>query len=123
MPVRIRSTHDLGLVLAAAIALLLAGSGASASETWRGDLAPLDASAWQRSHAAHLLERAGFGGTPDEIERLAALGPSGAVKHMLHADPGPLPPFEHSGVHDPLSNPSLRADPRRQNSPGKPVRR
>ncbi len=29
-------------------------------------LAPLAATQWTREHAAHLLERAGFGGTPEE---------------------------------------------------------
>src|SRR5689334_12386500 len=33
--------------------------------------------------AAHLLNRAGFGGTPAEIERILALGPRLAVDHLL----------------------------------------
>jgi hypothetical protein len=37
-----------------------------------------------RRQAAHLLRRAGFGGTPAQIDALAALGPSGAVDGLLH---------------------------------------
>jgi hypothetical protein len=37
-----------------------------------------------RRQAAHLLRRAGFGGTPAQIDALAALGPQGAVDSMLH---------------------------------------
>jgi uncharacterized protein (DUF1800 family) len=35
-------------------------------------------------HAAHLLRRAGFGGTPDEIARVAQLGTDAAVNALLH---------------------------------------
>ncbi len=63
-------------------------------------LSPLPAEAWSPAHAAHLLERSGFGGTPEEVARLAAMTPERAVASVLRADPGPLPPFDHSGVHD-----------------------
>src|SRR3954469_16973549 len=33
--------------------------------------------------AAHLLSRAGFGGTPEEIEKIQAMGPQAAVAHLL----------------------------------------
>ena len=36
--------------------------------------------------AAHLLNRAGFGGTPLEIEHLVAMGPSKAVSSFIEAD-------------------------------------
>ena len=53
---------------------------------------PLDAASaldrydgvFTRWHAAHLLRRAGFGGTPSEIDTLTALGASGAVDSVLH---------------------------------------
>ncbi|MEQ8234763.1 MAG: DUF1800 domain-containing protein [Gammaproteobacteria bacterium] len=66
-------------------------------------LAPLAESDWTRAHAAHLLERAGFGGTPREVDRLAALGPRAAVRYLVNFDGAPpvtLPPFEHSGIFD-----------------------
>ncbi len=42
-------------------------------------LAPLDSREWNYTTAAHLLNRAGFGGPPAEIEKLVALGPDQAV--------------------------------------------
>lgn len=48
---------------------------------------PLPESSWDRVKAAHLLNRAGFGGTPEEIDKLAAMGPDKAVSFFLDADP------------------------------------
>lgn len=47
---------------------------------------PLDAYAgtFGRRQAAHLLRRAGFGGTPAEIDAFASLGMAGAVGSLLH---------------------------------------
>jgi hypothetical protein len=47
---------------------------------------PLDEyrGAFGRRQAAHLLRRAGFGGTPAEIDALASLGMQGAVASLLH---------------------------------------
>lgn len=43
--------------------------------------------------AAHLLNRAGFGGTPEEIQKLEALGLDGAVDHLVDFEniPDPTP--------------------------------
>ena len=71
---------------------------------WQGDLSPIASSEWSYDRAAHLLERAGFGGTPEDIERLAAMTPEEAVRHLVHyegIDNGHLPAFDESGVHDP----------------------
>src|SRR4051812_33329337 len=38
---------------------------------------------WTREDAAHLLRRAGFGGTPDQITALQALGKDAAVDFMI----------------------------------------
>jgi uncharacterized protein (DUF1800 family) len=46
-------------------------------------LKPLSANDWNQASAAHLLNRAGFGGTPSEIQDLAALGPDKAVARLL----------------------------------------
>jgi uncharacterized protein (DUF1800 family) len=76
-------------------------------EAWVGDLRSIAASDWTAAQAAHLLERAGFGGTPEEIKRLAAMSPQQAVASMLRP-PKPkqaLPPFDHSGVHEPGLDP------------------
>lgn len=67
-----------------------------------GSLDPINGDVWTREFAGHLLERAGFGGTPDEIAHLAAMTPEAAVDFMLAGgDTSSLPPFEHSGVWDP----------------------
>jgi len=71
---------------------------------WQNDLTPISPADWNYDFAAHLLERAGFGGTPEEIQDLARMTPSQAVARLVHferTDAGKLPPFEHSGVHDP----------------------
>jgi uncharacterized protein (DUF1800 family) len=46
-------------------------------------MSPLPASNWNYAAAAHLLSRAGFGGTPAEVEKLLALGLDGAVSYFL----------------------------------------
>lgn len=59
---------------------------------------------WGKAQAAHLLERAGFGGSLSEIERLAAMGPEAAVASLVDyatIDNRDLPAFEESGFWDP----------------------
>ena len=72
------------------------------------DLTPVSARDWNAARAAHLLERAGFGGTPDDIARYTAMGPEAAVKALVDfSDAGQadanrhLLPFDESGIHDP----------------------
>jgi hypothetical protein len=87
-----------GVLLPAAI------SRATGPAAWQNDLSPITASDWSYEFAAHLIERAGFGGTPEEIQALAKLTPTQAVSRLVRfegADSSPLPPFDHSGVHDP----------------------
>ncbi len=48
-------------------------------------LAPLKTAAWDYPKAAHLLNRAGFGGSPGEVETLFCLGLDGAVESLLCA--------------------------------------
>jgi len=60
---------------------------------------------WTPELAAHLLNRAGFGGSPSEVEALYQLGHAGAVKKILQ-------PSEAPGIPDPdWANPySARRD-------------
>ena len=46
-------------------------------------LKPLSAKAWNQASAAHLLNRAGFGGTRSDVQKLAALTPDQAVSRLL----------------------------------------
>jgi Ca2+-binding EF-hand superfamily protein len=50
---------------------------------WVGDLSPISESDWSYERARHLLERAGFGGTPKEIQRLAGMTPQQAVDYLV----------------------------------------
>ena len=83
--------------------------------SWTGDLTPITAQDWSRGRAAHLLERAGFGGPPQEVDRLAAMTPDAAVRHLIdyrEVDNSHVPPFDESGVFDPTLDPfpKSRAD-------------
>lgn len=91
----------------APVALAFAGALFSAvtiaASPWAGNLTPIAAADWNRARAAHLLERAGFGGTPEEIDALARMTPTQAVRRMVYFEGAPaadLPPFEHSGVFE-----------------------
>jgi len=46
-------------------------------------LKPLATDKWNYAMAAHLLNRAGFGGTPEEIQKLADMGPDQAVSSLI----------------------------------------
>lgn len=47
-------------------------------------LAPLEAADWDNRKAAHLLDRAGFGGTPEEIAKMGAMLPNEAVNRLVN---------------------------------------
>jgi uncharacterized protein (DUF1800 family) len=83
------------------------GAGAGPPE-WAGDLSPISAGDWSYDRAAHLIERAGFGATPEEIKRLAALTPKQAVDSLVDyesIDARDLKPFDESGIWDPGMDP------------------
>src|SRR5260370_30090009 len=63
---------------------------------WAGDLSPVAAADWSFDLAGQLIERAGFGGTPEEGARLADMGPQEAVAALLHyrSIPARLAPFQ-----------------------------
>ena len=96
------------LALAAPLMFATASShgtqpGGAGPASWANDLSAIQAQDWSYGRAAHLLERAGFGGPPEEIQRLADMTPERAVRHLVHfrsIDNSHLPPFEPSGVHD-----------------------
>jgi Protein of unknown function (DUF1800) len=83
------------------------------SSQWQNDLTPISTSDWNYDLAAHLLERAGFGGTPEDIQALARLAPAEAVRQLVHFQniENKLPPFEHSGIHDPGIEPFPESRP------------
>src|SRR5499427_8283906 len=74
---------------------------------WQDDVSPLPPSEWNYDRAAHLLAHAGFGGTPEEIEKLAGAGLDRAVRSLVYYEniPNPLmQPFVESGLWDPTLN-------------------
>jgi hypothetical protein len=78
------------------------------AEGWEQDLSPIGPSDWTPERARHLLDRAGFGGPPEEVARLAAMTPEAAVARFIDfktIDDSHLPPFEHSGIYDPSLTP------------------
>src|SRR5947208_16922621 len=67
-------------------------------------LKPLSRAKWSFTTAAHLINRAGFGGPPQEIERLVALDPEKAVSHVV----------DYETIPDPTPDPDwARPDPDR----------
>jgi hypothetical protein len=113
MPKLLRLIHLLTLpaMMLAATALPVRaaesafGPGAAA---WTDDLSPIGAQDWSYDRAAHLLERAGFGGTPEEIRALAAMTPQQAVNHLVRFESvggGELKPFVGSDIFDPGIDP------------------
>ena len=65
----------------------------SALATYRGE--------WSERLAAHLLRRAGFGGSPEEISRCASMSPHDAVESLIHfPDTSRLPAPEN--IYDPF---------------------
>lgn len=89
-----------GSIVALAVSSTVAGTE---QPNWAGDLTPISNADWDTAAATHLLERAGFGGSPSQIASLAALGPEEALERLITplSDNTLLPPFDHSGVHDP----------------------
>jgi uncharacterized protein (DUF1800 family) len=69
---------------------------------WEGDLSPLSEREWNRGRAAHLMERAGFGATPGEIERLAVMAPQQVVDWLVDYESvqSDRDPFDESGIWD-----------------------
>ncbi len=104
-----RLTHLIALSAIALAAWVPAHGAAADAATGRGpaawadNLSPIGPQDWSNERAAHLLERAGFGGTPEEIQRLATMTPQQAVRHLVRfqtVDNSQLQPFDHSGVFD-----------------------
>ena len=110
-----RSGGPLPLALAAiALGLILAvftlGVSVAANagpDEWTDDLSPIAASDWTYDRAAHLMERAGFGATPAEIDRLVSMTPARVIDWLVdyEAVAHELRPFDESGIWDPGMDP------------------
>lgn len=80
---------------------------AAGPATWVNDLSPITPREWTPALAAHLLERAGFGGTPQDVARLAAMTPQQAVDWLVDYEKveSGLPKFDESVIWDPGMDP------------------
>jgi uncharacterized protein (DUF1800 family) len=97
-----------GSILAGLVsARVVSTAPATGTAAWAADLTPITAADWNYDRAAHLLERAGFGGTPEDIARLAAMSPRQAVDSLVDFDSltSNLKPFDESGIWDPGMDP------------------
>jgi uncharacterized protein (DUF1800 family) len=92
----------------ASVVLVGAQARGGGPAAWANDLSPISSSDWSYDRAAHLLERAGFGATPEEIARLAAMTPARAVDALVDyetIDDREQRPFQESGIWDPGMDP------------------
>ena len=94
-------------------------------DSWQSDLSPIPSANWNYDTAAHLLERAGFGGTPAQIQTLAEMAP---LKRLLTWYVSMHPPIAICRPSIILEymirdwSPSPQVDQRQQIWPGKPAR-
>ena len=90
--------------IVAVVAALPAAAEKAGPTAWQNDLSPITTADWNYDFAEHLLDRAGFGGTPEEIQALAKMTPAQAIARLVRfegTDASKLPPFDESGIHDP----------------------
>ena len=107
-------TVGLGLCLVAGLLSLgvaVGGAerdGGAGPASWANDLSPITEVDWDSDKAAHLLERAGFGGTPAEVAHLAQLTPAAAVDWLVDYElvtNHHLSGFDASPIWDPGMDP------------------
>lgn len=83
--------------------ILVSPTYTHADSDWARDLSEVKSRDWNLSHAAHLLERAGFGGSQAEIRTLHRLGLRKAIRQLVYfkgVSRQALPEFDHSGIFD-----------------------
>ena len=101
-------------IFAVLFACSVSASVNAADSEWANNLAPIAAQDWNAERAAHLLERAGFGATPEVIQRFAAMTPEAAMKELVDfqgVENSHLAPFDESGVFDPGVDPFPESRP------------
>ena len=91
------------VVLSGCLNGALAAGSCSGGADWAGDLTPIAKSDWNPARAAHLIERAGFGETPEGIAALAERDPAQLVHDLVapaNVENSELAPFDESGIFD-----------------------
>lgn len=96
-------TKRIGQICITIIALAALSTSLAQGRDWEDKLDQLPPQDWDYDKAKHLLDRAGFGGTPSDIEGFVELGPDAAVDRLINPSlpRGETQNFEHSGIHDP----------------------
>ena len=74
---------NLGRMSGLAGGLMFAAASVSANDAWHEDLAPIADADWSTERAAHLLERAGFGGSPEDIAFNGVVGLIALLRPVL----------------------------------------
>ena len=85
------------------LALLIAGSAKAEL-----DLRPIERGEWDASTVAHLVSRAGFGASQDEISRLQKRSPGTVIRRLMNGSAFvgyDDTPFDHSGIFEPGLDP------------------
>ena len=86
----------------------LAASDNLPATNWVDDLSAISQADWNFDLAGHLLERAGFGGTPQEIQALSETPVTAAIDHVVNyeaIDASALQDFDESELWDPGMDP------------------
>ena len=104
----------IGYILMTNVPLLGSAGEGVGPVAWENDLTPITPADWDYQKAAHLLERGGFGGTPEAVGRLSEMTPQAAVDWLVNyqRQPDSAPAFNASPIWDPGMDPfpKSRAD-------------
>ena len=86
------------------LSIILSIKSYANNSSWEGNINPISNNEWSLEKASHLLERAGFGGTPEEIKKIFSFGPDKATDYLVYYDNiviNNIKEFDESGIHDP----------------------
>lgn len=78
-----RISGELFLLAVLVIGPTILAAAEPPPKAWADYRTPIDAKDWNYQRAAHLLERAGFGGTPEAVEKLARMTPAQTVDFLV----------------------------------------
>ena len=104
----------------------MAAGTCQGSAAWIGDLKPIGAGDWTAARAKHLMERAGFGETPEKLAALASGDPAKIVRDLVAPQESTTRTSRHSmnrAFSIRRSIPFRRAAPPRPTSPRKRAHR
>ena len=98
----LKASFAAALLVSASLAARAANT-CSGDASWTGDLTPISTGDWNAARAAHLIERAGFGETPEGVAALVTRDAKSVVRDLVapqRVDNSALQPFDESGIFD-----------------------